>query len=251
MLLNLHPWSHCIASFLGIKDRLVLSQSPHQPHGSTLARYVLWQRLPISGQYLTTPEGGRVLVTAWALLLERLVGPLISAVSSIQGNRIRLVRTPSGPASSRQGWAVFASTVRGLLTEVPGKTDILWCRRWWVVLIVSSVRAPVFSFLLAFVIDPIVTGVGVSTSTLQTLASEIGMCWQCWIDHSAGARWSADSTKGGFVERGSCQAVFYRLDENRCGETVHARTSYRHETNPVLEISAWTHCTPCDGIFAI
>lgn len=65
---------------------------------------------------------------------------------------------------------------------MPGKTDFGVDE--WRILIVSSIRAPVFSFLLAllaFVVDPVVTGIGVSTSTLQTLASEILWLFSdCW-----------------------------------------------------------------------
>lgn len=49
-----------------------------------------------------TRTGGIVLIIVWGHYFSN-AGSLISAISSIQGNRVRLVRTPSGPASSRQG----------------------------------------------------------------------------------------------------------------------------------------------------
>ena len=76
-----------------------------------------------------------------------------------------------------QGWAIFA-TIRGLLTEVPGSNDD-GVEDGGLFLVVASVRAPAFSLLLAllpFLIDSVVTGVGLNTSTLQALASNIKEC---------------------------------------------------------------------------
>ena len=69
-----------------------------------------------------------------------------------------------------QGWAIFA-TIRGLLTEVPGSNDD-GVEDGGLFLVVASVRAPAFSLLLAllpFLIDSVVTGVGLNTSTLCRL----------------------------------------------------------------------------------
>lgn len=86
-----------------------------------------------------TRSGGIVLLIFWTLLIERLIGPLLSTVSSIQGSRIRLIRTPSGPATPKQGWAARNNDSGAYDYGVEDRGLFL---------VVSSVGAPVFEILL-------------------------------------------------------------------------------------------------------